>query len=115
MEYWVWRNDTCLYLNGTVQKIKSDHNPLLIPKIPLFSPIRRLCEPEANIPLFQGFMTAKPPLRGEAKAWSSGPGFFIVRKPFFLHLGKIPPGEIAFRGRYIAASYQRTAFILSTT
>jgi len=63
MEYWsdgmmkthVWRDDICFYLNGAVQKIKSDHHPLLIPKIPLFSPIRRLYEPEANIPLFHRF------------------------------------------------------------
>jgi hypothetical protein len=51
----VWRNDICFYLNGTVQKIKSDHHPLLIAKIALFSPIRRLCEPEATIPLFHEF------------------------------------------------------------
>ena len=38
MEYWsdgilktrVWRNYICFYLNGTVPKIKSDHNPILI-------------------------------------------------------------------------------------
>jgi hypothetical protein len=53
MEYWsdgilktrVRRNDICFYLDDTVQKIKTVHNPLLIPKIPLFSPIHRLCEP----------------------------------------------------------------------
>jgi len=41
-------------MDGTDQKIKSDQHPFLIPNIPFFSPIRRLCEPEATIPLFHG-------------------------------------------------------------
>jgi hypothetical protein len=44
-----------LFIDGTEQKIKSDHHPLLILNIPFFSPIRRLYEPEATIPLFHGF------------------------------------------------------------
>jgi hypothetical protein len=41
-------------MDGPVQKIKSAHHPLLIPNIPFFSPIRKLYEPEATIPLFHG-------------------------------------------------------------
>jgi len=40
--------------DGIDQIIKSDHHLLAIPNIPFFSPIRRLYEPEATIPLFQG-------------------------------------------------------------
>jgi hypothetical protein len=84
MEYWsdgmmktrVWRNDIGYYLNGAVHKINSDHNPLLIPKIPLFSPIRRLCEPEATTPLFHGLSDGKLSLRDVVKARSSEPGLF---------------------------------------
>jgi hypothetical protein len=43
------------YVDGRDQKIKSDQKLLLIPNIPFFSPIRRLYEPEASIPLFHGF------------------------------------------------------------
>jgi hypothetical protein len=32
----VWRNEIYFYLDGTDQKIKSDHHPLLIPNIPFF-------------------------------------------------------------------------------
>ena len=43
------------YMDGKDQKIKSEYHPLLMPNIPFFSPIRRLYEPEASIPLFYGF------------------------------------------------------------
>ena len=35
-EYWVWRNEIYFYIDGTDQKLKSRHHPLLIPNIPLF-------------------------------------------------------------------------------
>jgi hypothetical protein len=52
-------------MNGTDQKMKSDHHPLFMPDIPFFSPIRRLYEPEAIIPLFHGLSDGKdrPSLR----------------------------------------------------
>jgi hypothetical protein len=43
------------YKYGMDQYIKSDHHPLSIPNIPLFSPwnwLHVLYEPEATIPLF---------------------------------------------------------------
>jgi hypothetical protein len=46
-------------MNGTDQKMKSDHHPLFMPDIPFFSPIRRLYEPEAIIPLFHGLSDGK--------------------------------------------------------
>jgi hypothetical protein len=49
-------------MDGTLQKIKSDPSPPLFPHIPFFSPIRRLSEPEAIIPLFhysRGYLPAK--------------------------------------------------------
>jgi len=36
LEDWVWRNEICFYMDGTDQKIKSDHHPFLIPNIPFF-------------------------------------------------------------------------------
>jgi hypothetical protein len=44
MEFWnvgilkthVWRHEIYFYIDGTDQKIKSDHHPLLIPNIPFF-------------------------------------------------------------------------------
>jgi hypothetical protein len=35
-----------------LKNINSDHHPLLIPNTRFFSPIRRLCEPKAIIPLY---------------------------------------------------------------
>jgi len=66
------------FVDGRDQNIKSDHYPLLIPKIPLFSPIRRLYEPEATIPFFHEFSDGKTTPRGEAKAWFSGPVSFTL-------------------------------------
>jgi hypothetical protein len=59
MEYWnvgilVKLNEIYFYMDGTDQKIKSDHPPLLMSNIPFFSPIRRLSEPEAISPVFHG-------------------------------------------------------------
>jgi hypothetical protein len=39
-------------MDDTDQKLKSGHHPLFIPNVPFISPSRRLCEPEATIPLF---------------------------------------------------------------
>ena len=36
LEYWVWRNEIYYYLDGNIQKIKSDYHPLMIPNIPFF-------------------------------------------------------------------------------
>ena len=52
LEYWVWRIEIYFYMDDTDQKLKSGHHPLFIPNIPFISPSRRLCEPEATIPLF---------------------------------------------------------------
>ncbi len=72
LEYWLWRNEIYLYKDDIDQKLKSEHNPLFIPNIPFFSPRRRLCEPEATIPLFHWLSNGKNyPLWDEIKAWSS--------------------------------------------
>jgi hypothetical protein len=36
MEYWVWRKEIHFYIDGTDQKIKSDHHPFCNPNIPFF-------------------------------------------------------------------------------
>jgi len=38
MEYWVWRTTICfyIYMDGMDQKIKSGHDPILNPNIPIF-------------------------------------------------------------------------------
>ena len=51
--------DLFFYTDGKKHKIKTDSHPPLIPNIPLFSPIRRLYEPEATIPSFHPESKAK--------------------------------------------------------
>jgi len=35
LEYWVWWNYICFYMNGERLNIKTDHHPLLMPITPL--------------------------------------------------------------------------------
>jgi hypothetical protein len=54
LEYWsvgvLILVESDLFFNGTRRNIKTDHHPFLIFNTPLFSPIRRLYEPEAITP-----------------------------------------------------------------
>jgi hypothetical protein len=59
LEYWVWRNVIYFNIDDTDQKLKSGHHPLFIPNIPIFSPRRRLYEPEATIPIFHWLSNGK--------------------------------------------------------
>jgi hypothetical protein len=36
LEYWVWWNEIYFYIDGTEQKLISDHHPLFTPNIPIF-------------------------------------------------------------------------------
>jgi hypothetical protein len=36
LEYWVWWNEIYFYIDGTDQKLKSGHHPLLSTNIPFF-------------------------------------------------------------------------------
>jgi hypothetical protein len=66
LEYWAWRNEIYFNIDDTDKKLKLRHHPLFIPNIPFFQ--------HSIIPLVISRQT--PPLWGEIKAWSSGPGFF---------------------------------------
>jgi hypothetical protein len=52
------------YMDGPDQKLKSGYHPLFAPNIPFFSPVRRLYEPEAIIPIFPLFPTETTTLLG---------------------------------------------------
>ena len=60
------------FRDGLGQDIKSDHDSLLILNIPFFSPIRRLYEPEAIIPLFHRVSSGKTPLEVKLKPGPMG-------------------------------------------
>jgi hypothetical protein len=60
LEYWVWWNEIYFYIDGTEQKLISDHHPLFTPNIPIFH--------HSIIPWVIWRQT--PPLWGEIKALS---------------------------------------------
>ena len=81
MEYWNvgilgLKELIYFYMDGHGPKIKLDPHSFLILNIPFFSPIRRLCEPEAIIPLFHEVSSSKAqPSEVKSELGSLGQGF----------------------------------------